>query len=381
MDVGIPPQDALSVLRVDKLAEDGERLLGCSLVRPWRAMPLVRGEIEVEGQLRTTTPVTRIELLQDGRTLHEFPLVERSERGRADVCVVGFESNPRVPDPGRATTLALRATLAAGPPIEFARIALGRPEYSLDQAGRLAPDFLIVGAMKAGTTSLYDLLTQHPRVLRREPKEIHFFNRNFDKGIEYYRSFFADKLDDPPNARRLAGDATPAYMSPFHPEVAARVRAAFPQVRIIVSLRDPAERAISHYHHNRNFSHSESLPLEEVFSAAALAARPGPSDDYLLYGCYLECLEPWLAAFPRDSLLIVDFHDLARRPQDLLPRLFRHIGLEPAVRLEPRKSLANEYPTPPAAVVQRLRDYYRPHNERLAQRLGREFDFNRPGAA
>ncbi len=103
------------------------------------------------------------------------------------------------------------------------------------------PDFVIIGAHKGGTTSLYHLLTQHPHVERAPVKELHFFNRpkRFDKGIEWYRQCFPQpRWKD--GRRTITGEATPYYL--FHPHAAERMAEAIPQARLIALLRNPVDR-------------------------------------------------------------------------------------------------------------------------------------------
>ena len=122
---------------------------------------------------------------------------------------------------------------------------------------RILPSFLIIGAQRAGTTSLFRYLLAHPDVAGPSGgdaavwwvKETHFFDEKYSKGLDWYRSFFP--LDATRQRRRkrghdlLAGEATPYYM--FHPAVPARAAATLPDVRLIALLRDPVERAYSHY--------------------------------------------------------------------------------------------------------------------------------------
>ncbi|WAS96742.1 sulfotransferase family protein [Nannocystis punicea] len=250
----------------------------------------------------------------------------------------------------------------------------GEATFSTEDTDRLKPDFAIIGAMKAGTTALYDFLTRHPQVLPRMPKEIRFFNESFDLGLDYYRSCFAGKLAHPLAAGVLAGDGTPGYMSPYHPECAARLREFAPHVRIVVSLRDPVERAISHYYHNAKMLGTESRSLEAVFAEAEFTDAVDQSA-YLRYGRYAECLRPWLAAFPRQQVLVLDFHDLERRPAGLLRDLFAFVGLDVPPGLHVTKIFGNEYPEPPEDMIRRLQAYYAPLRSELRDLLGHDLSF------
>ena len=123
------------------------------------------------------------------------------------------------------------------------------------------PDFLGLGVQKGGTTSLHRLLEQHPDVFLPPVKEVHYFSLNYASGEAWYRSQFAGAKPD-----QHCGEITPYYI--FHPQVAARVKEALPQAKLIVLLRDPVDRALSQYFHSRRHGF-ESLELE-----AALEAEP-----------------------------------------------------------------------------------------------------------
>src|SRR5438552_2173012 len=97
------------------------------------------------------------------------------------------------------------------------------------------PQFIIIGAQRCGTTSLYNYLIKHADVMPAATKEIHFFDLNYRKGIDWYYSQFPDHYHG-----RITGEASPYYL--FHPHVAGRIKAALPGVKLIVLLRNPTDR-------------------------------------------------------------------------------------------------------------------------------------------
>ena len=107
---------------------------------------------------------------------------------------------------------------------------------------RLMPEFIVIGAQRCGTTSLYAYLSSHPQVVPAIKKEVHFFDYNFGKGLDWYRSHFPRWTP-----MGVTGEATPYYM--FHPNAAKRVYQVIPQTKLIMLLRNPIDRAYSHYHH------------------------------------------------------------------------------------------------------------------------------------
>ena len=111
---------------------------------------------------------------------------------------------------------------------------------------RKLPDFLVIGVQKGGTRFLYHCLSQHPGITLPFDKEVHFFDRDFKKGINWYKAFFPLKLF---SKSKIAGEITPRYI--MNPDAPERSHTVLPNARIIVLLRDPIERAHSHFQMTR----------------------------------------------------------------------------------------------------------------------------------
>ncbi|MEN8239454.1 MAG: sulfotransferase domain-containing protein [Actinomycetota bacterium] len=188
----------------------------------------------------------------------------------------------------------------------------------LDRIGRRAtaplryePKFLIIGGIRCGTTSLIRYLGQHPCVRIPATKEVHYFDWNFHRGRNWYRSWFPLDLERG-NSDVIAGESSPAYL--MDPHVPERVAETMPDARIILLVRDPVERAHSHFRlrRSRGFepreSFSEALADEPRRMKAAMA--PGKRsgvllDSYFHQGEYVVGLERWLAHFDQDQILII----------------------------------------------------------------------------
>ena len=119
---------------------------------------------------------------------------------------------------------------------------------------RSLPDFVIIGAMKSGTTSLYDFLIKHPAIAPAAKKEVMYFSTwyKYKLGKLWYRSNFPTNLSrsafyKKTTQRLLSGEASPPYL--FYPMVPGRMKGVLPDVKLIVILRNPVDRAYSHYHH------------------------------------------------------------------------------------------------------------------------------------
>lgn len=180
--------------------------------------------------------------------------------------------------------------------------------------GRL-PDFLVIGAARCGTTALSRWLDDHDDVWIARQKELRFFDveTNWARGLDWYRDQFADA---PPDA--LVGEASPGYL--YVPEAAPRIAETVPDARLVAILRDPIERAWSHYWFLRASDGDHRTPLEAV-----------RSDDrrwvgYLDRGDYLPQLERICEHHPRERLLVVLFDDLRDDPVGLFRTVADFIG-------------------------------------------------------
>lgn len=246
---------------------------------------------------------------------------------------------------------------------------------------RALPDFLIVGAQRAGSSSLFAYVCAHPGVTEPTHKEIHFFDNNWFRGLGWYRRYF------PLRARmggRITGEASPYYL--FHPAVPERVAETLPEVRLIAVLRDPVERAYSAYQLARRQGH-ETLEFEEALAhederlageEERILADPsylsGPHRwlSYRARGLYAGQLERWYERFPREQLLVVRSEDLFAHPEATLQTVFEFIGLEPwsaaeypALNQRPYSGMSDEARASLAAA-------YAEPNRRLEALLGRE---------
>jgi hypothetical protein len=212
----------------------------------------------------------------------------------------------------------------------------------------LFPDtqhFLILGAMKSGTTSLYRYLDQHPNVRFSEPKEPIFFEAEWERGLDYYR----DRYFQGWSGEHAVGDARTHNLGlPF---VAPRIRQSLPDARLVAILRNPVDRAYSEWWHllslgletssfeeaiDDNLRRIEAGCLFEGEEGARTWARGmlGSGADtrygmYLDFGYYARHIERYLSLFPASQLEVVLFEDLSRDPEVVTRRIWKHLGVDP----------------------------------------------------
>ncbi|WP_155839077.1 tetratricopeptide repeat-containing sulfotransferase family protein [Limnospira platensis] len=247
-----------------------------------------------------------------------------------------------------------------------------------DKSSPIPPNFIIIGAQKGGTTSLYRYLEEHPQMVGCIKKETHFWTQHFDRGLDWYLSHFPQSISE---ANIITGEATPNYLE--YPQVPERIFAAFPDIKLIVLLRNPITRAISQYHHWVRLMR-EYRPLETVMeselnlitsnleSESKLIQYPG----YLWRGLYLPFLEKWMSIFPREQFLIIRSEDFYQNPSQVFNQVLDFLGL-PSYELSNYCSYnSGRYPQIEPSVYSQLRDYFYPHNQRLQDFLNLEFDWD-----
>lgn len=254
---------------------------------------------------------------------------------------------------------------------------------------RLLPDFIIIGGQRCGSTSLYSYISGHPRVEPSLKKEVHFFDLDFDLGERWYRSHFplrpkATIQRELLGRRFISGEATPYYM--FHPAVPSRIARVVPDARLIAVLRNPVDRAISHYHHEVR-KRREFLPIEAALAAeegrlagAKERLLAGGNDTYSFNhhrysykarGRYAEQLQRWLKHFPAEQLLVLRSEDLYEDPAQTLGDVFDFLQLPGWMPDRFKAHGSRSYPAALADVRRQLWDYFEPHNEALEALLGR----------
>ena len=268
----------------------------------------------------------------------------------------------------RARRLLLEATLAAR--------RLGRV--------RMRPSVFVVGAQKAGTTSLHALMNDHPGMRAPLVKEVHYFDLAAHRSKAWYEAHFpvAATADNGP---ALAFDTTPYYL--FHPQAASRIARYDPEARIVVLLRDPVQRAWSHYWHEWRRGFETLEPMDAFSQEAVRLADPHmrvgeTSREIFAHQHYSYCarseydrqLERWFVCFPPTNILILRSESLFEAPEATLARLADFLEITPFRRLDGALNVGR-YPRPPEGVENWLRHRLAASAESTRAMLGAEFSW------
>ncbi len=253
---------------------------------------------------------------------------------------------------------------------------------------RLLPSFLVIGTKRGGSTSLYEYLVRHPDVAGCLLKKgSHYFDVNFSRGSSWYWSVFP--LDA--GRRAITGEASPYYM--FHPLAPQRIAATLPEARLIAVLRDPVDRAWSHYQYERRLG-SEELPFRQALEreperlageVERMVVEPGYSSfayrhfSYLARGCYAEQLERVHAVVPPSQVLVLQSEAMFADPGAELARAWRFLDLEPHPLGEvPVFKAGGHGEAMPAPARRWLEQYFAGHNQRLYRLSGIDFRWPAP---
>jgi hypothetical protein len=183
----------------------------------------------------------------------------------------------------------------------------------------MLPTFLVIGAMKSGTTSLHGYLAAHPQVFMSEPKELHYFSvaKNWERGRSWYEECFAGAGDS-----LARGEASPSYsQADVFPGAAGRIAATLPDVRLVYIVRHPIERMRSMYLH-LFASGREHRPIADAFRSSAY---------YLNASRYAWQLDHHLEYLPAERVKVLTTDALRDDPEITLAELYRFIGVDPDV--------------------------------------------------
>lgn len=256
-------------------------------------------------------------------------------------------------------------TLASDPHLSQVQWQLGTPRH---------PDFIIIGSPRCGTTSLYKYLIAHPQILPAAEKEVQFFSQEFDRGLAWYLSHF---MPPAPDRIFLTGEATPTYLN--YPLAAERLYRSLPHTKLILILRNPVERAISHYQmlvrrgtekRTLETAFQEELTLLSQASEISLEAGDYWKDcPYLDKSLYIYSIQRWLNFFPREKLLILLSENFYTNPGATLKEVFQFLSLPDYQLNEYPRYNAGTYQPANQSFYRDLTDYFQPYNQKLASLL------------
>lgn len=258
-----------------------------------------------------------------------------------------------------------RSAIACNPQLD--RYNWQQPEFN-------SPNFIIVGASKSGTTSLFFYLSQHPQILMPQKKEINFFNHNFGSGISWYLAQFPAIAD---GKHLFTGEASPLYMC--SERARRRIGQLFPDTKIIMMLRNPTQRTVSEYYHAVE-RHLEKRSLTAIISEEQklLATQPASSIEsfgYLFNSIYVDKIARWQASFPAENILIIESESFFRRTDEIMDQTYQFLGLPAIAQNNKIRYNVGAYPPVGLEIERQLQEFFAPYNQKLTLLLNRTFNW------
>lgn len=252
------------------------------------------------------------------------------------------------------------------------------------------PDFLIIGAQKAGTTSLYHYLTQHPQIIGNKGwKEIRYFDlpENHSKGFAWYLGNFPSKFE---KGNRLTFDASPSYL--YFPHIPQLIKQELGDIKMIAILRDPVDRAYSAWQMYHSFfdnahDHLRATADGRTFTEAVEDELAGKTAsypyDYVNRGKYAQQLHNYYQYFDRNHLLVLNSSQMKKDLLFVLQTVSNFLGIPPfsqelLQKLQQEKFNVGKYQAKSAEDIQTiewLKNYFTPFNQELYQLLGENYNW------
>ncbi len=334
------------------------------------------------------SPVPGVRVVSKGSTSGMFPLdvrrpdVAKDYPGFAHAATSGFSFwVPLAADDG-SWHITVEAILSDGSSTVLCEL-YGHSRYEQHMASDgfrrvAAPDFVIIGTQRGGSTSLHAYLSAHHCVQTPPTKELHFLTDRYVRGRDWYLGQFPSQV----SLGTITGEATPYAL--FHPASPARLQAVAPSAKLIILLRNPVDRAYSHYLLETSRGY-ETLSFEEALAAepvrladeeAKLLADPSYVSathnhaSYLSRGDYAPQLGRWYAVFPREQFLILRSEDLYEQTAATFDKITSFLDLPPAPAASFEAHNRTSGPPLDPIVRSRLSNYFAPLHENLAKLLG-----------
>jgi len=290
----------------------------------------------------------------------------------------------------------LRPRLAKHPNLHKIAISSHRKYCSMTGFLHVLPDYLILGAQKSGTNSLYWYLLQHPSVDPAITKEIRFFDKYYDRGLNWYsvcfpfkfHKFFAKNLQ---GKNFITGEATERYLD--HPLSPQRVKKNLPNAKFIILLRNPIDRAYSHYNMRFN-ARKEILSFEDAIEQEIertqgefkkmqndenYYSRDYFHHSYLDRGIYVKKIKRWMDVFPKEQFLIIQSEEFLKHKSEFYNNVLKFLNLTPWELSDYKEIGLAKYKQPKMRedTRKKLVEFFKPHNKKLYEFLGRNFDWDR----
>jgi hypothetical protein len=253
---------------------------------------------------------------------------------------------------------------------------------------RLRPSFIIIGAVRCGTTSLYYNICEHSCVLPAAYDEIGFFDSNYELGFNWYKSmfptYFQKKKVESKTGICITGEDTPFYF--WDKNAINRIKKEIPEIKLIALLRNPIDRAYSNYHLGVRLG-SELLSFKDsIKKEIELLEKNNDMESeeiekflrprsYIAKGLYHHQIKNWFKVFSKEQILVLSTENLADNPNQTLDEIFSFLELPKEEIRNIQRKKVGKYKKMDDETREVLKKIFKPHNEKLFKFLGKEFEW------
>ena len=266
---------------------------------------------------------------------------------------------------------------------------------NLTSGFRTFPDFIIIGAGRAGTTALYSYLIQHPKIIpaytnnNEDVADLHFFEYMISDNLKWYKSHFPISFSKSQKKHFITGEFTSTYM--YHPDVPKRISNLLPKIKLIVILRNPIDKAYATYQQQFRFGEITTT-FEETINAEfrrmslnkdspKLNSKNRDFENFVAHniirhGSYVNYLETWFEIFDKNQILILNSEDLKNSTKETLNQVFHFLNISNYDIPDISPVNVGKYPPINKTTRRKLIDFFKPYNQRLNKLLSTELNWD-----
>ena len=267
-------------------------------------------------------------------------------------------------------------------------IILKRGISGITSTWRVLPDFIIIGTVRSGSTSLYYNICSHPSILPASYDEIGFFDSNYHLGMNWYRSMFPLKSDmeriRSETKYALTGEDTPFYF--WKIDAANRIRKILPKIKLITILRNPVQRAYSNYclgvregTEKLTFEEAVRKELDTLPENKILAENIfkfcNVRRSYIAKSLYVYQMKIWFERFSKNRLFVISTEEMSKSPAHTMNQAYEFLGLPKYENTFFEKRKKASYEKMGDNIRKELEEFFKPHNEELFKLIGKSFDW------
>ena len=267
-------------------------------------------------------------------------------------------------------------------------IILKRGISGITSTWRVLPDFIIIGTVRSGSTSLYYNICSHPSILPASYDEIGFFDSNYHLGMNWYRSMFPLKSDmeriRSETKYALTGEDTPFYF--WKIDAANRIRKILPKIKLIAILRNPVQRAYSNYYlgvregtEKLTFEEAVRKELDTLPENKILAENIfkfcNVRRSYIAKSLYVYQMKIWFERFSKNRLFVISTEEMSKSPAHTMNQAYEFLGLPKYENTFFEKRKKASYEKMGDNIRKELEEFFKPHNEELFKLIGKSFDW------